>query len=409
MAPLEYPADWKFEPPAIDMPIQAHHDFLDLVGKMAAGHSAYLVFQTFKEHFGSASSSTNASWAEEDMGRAMTSDLHNAVGYLARFWSAMEELREREIPTPAPRVLNAILREHNVPLVIDPPHLRLVGGDAVLVADTKSAPPVPAAGDRFIRGELIGEGGFGRVFKATRATSVAPFEYALKLLDPSPFVADPAKAARRFARESKILQRLQHRAIVPYYEAGMIDVNQAYILMPLIDGATLRNAAMGVNQILWTFQEVLGGLEYLHGQQVIHRDLKPSNIMIRTSDQQPLILDFGCAYLFEDVPEKTLTTAYVGSAAYVPPEVHANPTLRDARQDVYACGIMLYELLRGHRPDPGDYAPLTEIVEAFAPLDSLVRDAIAPFSKRLPSARTFLDRLVELAPHAQRGVDKDMA
>ena len=65
--------------------------------------------------------------------------------------------------------------------------------------------------------------------------------------------------------------------------------------MPLIAGATLRNVPMSVDQICWTFDEVGGGLEYLQRQKVIHRDLKPSNIMIRSSDSQPLILDFGCA------------------------------------------------------------------------------------------------------------------
>lgn len=381
------------------MPTEAHLAFLELVRRIALGQSSYLVYQTFKEHFGQSGSSSSASWAEEDMGRAMVSSLADAVGYVASFWSAMDELQERQIPVPEPSVLNRILRDNAVPLVIELPLLRLYDVDAVVVP-TASAPATAttARADRLVRGEQIGVGGFGTVYKATRTTSVAEFEYALKLLSPSPFIEDHDKAAARFARESKILQRLQHRAIVPYIETGMVEKNQAYILMPLIKGATLRNAPMSVDQVFWTFGEVLGGLEYLHGEKVIHRDLKPSNIMIRSSDRQPLILDFGCAYLFDDVSEKTLTTAYVGSAAYVPPEVHANPTLRDARQDVYACGIMLYEVLRGHRPDPSDYAPLTAIGEAFAPLDLLIQDAIAPFSKRLSSAREFKDRLAVLAP-----------
>lgn len=402
MAPLEYPSAWKFDPPAIEMPISAHHTFLQLVRKISAGQSAYLVFQTFKEHFGQSGSSSSASWAEEDMSRAMVSSLDDAVGYIANFWSALIELQERQLPVPEASMLNRILRENEVPLVIEPPLLRLVGSDAVVIpAASAQSPANPPRADRLIRGEQIGEGGFGTVYKAMRTTSVATFEYALKLLNPSPFLENHEKAAARFTRESKILQRLQHRAIVPYIETGMVDTNQAYILMPLIEGATLRNAPMSVDQVFWTFNEVLGGLEYLHGQNVIHRDLKPSNIMIRSSDRQPIILDFGCAYLFDDMPEKTLTTAYVGSAAYVPPEVHANPTLRDAKQDVYACGIMLYEVLRGHRPDPSDYAPLTAIGDAFALLDLLVQAAIAPFSKRLSTAREFRERLADLTPAAE--------
>ena len=400
MAPLDYPPDWKFEPPAIEIPADAHLEFLGLIGKIVVGQSAFRVYEVFKSHFGIASASSDTSWAETDMARAMGGFMLDAVAYVSRFWSALEELRERQIPIPRPQVLNGILRVHVVPLVIEPPLLRLAGADAVVMAAGTTVSAIPRQAHHIILGAQIGQGGFGTVYKATRATSVAPFEYALKLLNPSPFIADHAKAAARFARESRILQILQHRAIVAYYETGMMDANQAYILMPLITGATLRSAPMAVDQALRTMQEVLRGLEYLHGQQVIHRDLKPSNIMIRESDGQPLILDFGCAYLFDDLPEDTLTTALIGSAGYIPPEVHSNPTMRDARQDVYACGIILYELLRGHRPDPLDYAPLTEVIPELAPFDVLVKEAIAPFPKRLPSAREFLDRLVRLAPNA---------
>jgi hypothetical protein len=397
---LEYPPEWKFEPPAIEIPGAAHHAFLDVVGQIAKGQSAYLVFQTFKEHFGMMGRSTNASWAETDMTQAMGRFVEDAVGYLAQFWAAMEELKEREVPVPDVRVLNKILREHGVPLVIEPPLLRLSGVDAMVAPAESVLATATTHVDRFVLGERIGQGGFGTVYRATRTTSVAPFEYAIKLLDPSPFNADREKAAARFARESRVLQRLQHRAIVPVYETGMIDPTQAYILMPLIEGTTLRGVAMPVEKVLWTFQEILLGLEYLHGEQVIHRDLKPSNVMVRSSDQQPVILDFGCAFLLEEEGEPTLTTTLVGSAPYIPPEVHANPTLRDPRQDVYACGIMLYEMLRGHRPDPGDYAPLTIISEGLEPMDGLIKDAIAPFSKRLPSARAFFQRLSDIVAGA---------
>lgn len=394
--PLEYPADWKFNPPAIEMPVQAHHDFLALVGRIAAGQSAYFVFQTFKEHFGTTGGSTSASWAETDMGRAMSGALNDAVAYVAQFWSAIEELQAAAVPTPRAQKLNDILRTHEVPLVIDLPHLRLATADAVVFTESASTLEMPARADRFTLGAKIGEGGFGTVYKAARATSVASFEYAIKLLNPSPFVADHAKAAARFARESKILQRLQHRAIVPYLETGMLNEQQAYILMPLIEGATLRETSLATNVVLWTFQEVLRGLAYLHAQKVIHRDLKPSNIIIRYSDSQPLILDFGCAFLVDDVADTSLTTAQVGSAAYIPPEVHANPKLRDSRQDVYACGIMLYEVLAGRRPVSDDYVPLATVQERFAPLDALVQDAIAPISRRLSSAQAFGDRLADL-------------
>ncbi len=407
MPPLEYPSDWKFDPPSIAMPHTAHHAFLELVQKIASGQSKKQVFETFKRSFGNTSTSSTASWAEEDMGRAMSSALDDAIAYLAQFWSALDELQTENVPVPSAKVLNRILLSNDVPLVIDPPDLRLASADAVVVsAETAQAAARP---ERIVLGDQLGHGGFGVVYRATRTTSVATFEYALKVLHPSPFVEDHVKAAARFTRESRILQRLQHRAVVPYIETGMMNETQAYILMPLIQGGTMRETPMDIERILWTFEEVLAGLAYLHEQQVLHRDLKPSNIIIRQSDLQPIILDFGCAYLFDDIGETTLTTGAVGSAAYIPPEVLADPTRRDARQDVYACGIMLYEMLRGHRPDPDEYSPLAKSDEGLASLDRLVKDAIAPFSKRLPKAQDFLDRLrrVSSDDRAQRRREED--
>ena len=391
--PLEYPAEWKFEPLGIQVSLPAHQAFEELVRLIAKGQSAYDVYQTFKKHFGDQSQSTNASWALTDMERVMGRSVGDAVNYVAQFWSAMEELHEKGVPIPETRILNRILAEHAVPLVIEPPVLRRSAVDATVAPIKEVLADAPTHTDRFVLGERIGQGGFGTVYRATRTTSVASFEYAIKLLDPSPFIADRTKAAARFARESRLLQRLQHRAIVPVYETGMIDAVQGYILMPLIEGATLRSAALPVKQVIETFKEILRGLVYLHGKQVLHRDLKPSNVMVRESDLQPVILDFGCAFLLDEEGEPALTTTLVGSAPYIPPEVHANPTLRDPRQDVYACGIMLYEMLRGRRPDPGDYVSLTVVDVALAPLDGVVQDAIAPFPKRLPSAEAFLDRL----------------
>ena len=82
--------------------------------------------------------------------------------------------------------------------------------------------PAPVQPTDFTRGRLLGQGAFGSVYHATRATSVASFEYALKLLDPIPFVANKERAAARFRRESAALQRLQHRAIISYIETDML-------------------------------------------------------------------------------------------------------------------------------------------------------------------------------------------
>jgi serine/threonine protein kinase len=393
---LQYPADWKFDAVVGPLPDGAHSEFADMVRTIASAYTpAKFVVETFKEHFGATSGSSTLDWAWSDLWPAMGSRLSNAVDFVDCFWGACEELREAEVKVPSARIINDLLRRHSVPLVIEPPHLRVTSADAS-VSDSPATAHGPA---EFIRGPLLGQGAFGSVYHATRTTSVASFEYALKLLDPSPFVANREKAAARFRRESAALQRLQHRAIIPYIETGMLVGDQPYILMPLVKGQTLHQTSMigDRSRLLLTFFEILSGLVYLHEQQVLHRDLKPSNIMVRDSDQQPLILDFGCAYLLDDHGEELLTTAHVGFAAYVPPEVFATPTLRHAKQDVYACGVMLYEAAAGRRPDPSDYLSLQHVDISLGSFDAIVRDALAPASRRIPTAQDFLERLQAVA------------
>jgi serine/threonine protein kinase len=220
----------------------------------------------------------------------------------------------------------------------------------------------------------------------------------LKVLDPSPFITDYDKALKRFRREVTALRSLQHRSIVHYYEAGLTIDNKPYLVMPLIRGTDLRSAANAVSLAgaVSLFVEVLQGLAYAHHNDVIHRDLKPSNILVRSSDRQPLILDFGSAYILEQLDTKTLTTEAVGTIGYIPSEVLADPTLRSPLQDVYACGIMLYEALAGRRPDPANYLPLGTLNPAHAPLDPIVSHAIAGAKARLTSAGEFADQLSAL-------------
>ncbi|MCO4099900.1 MAG: serine/threonine protein kinase, partial [Gemmatimonas sp.] len=347
-----------------------------MVKKIAKGQNGSVVYQTFKEHFGVMTNSSSLSWAEEDMATALNRAAVDAVAYVAQYWAAVEEVASMGLPVPEPRILNKIFAKHDVPVRIEPPELRIVTVDAVVGAASTDAAKGDAVPNRFTKIEQIGQGGFGTVFRVSRSTSVATFEYALKILDPSAFVGDRDKASARFRRESAVLQRLQHRAVIDVIETGMIDDLHAYILMPLIRGRTLRDCGLSVLETIKLFVEILDGLHYLHNEGVIHRDLKPSNLIVRESDRQPIILDFGCAFLFDQLAETTITTSQIGSIGYVPLEVQQNPKLRDSRQDIYACGIMLYEVLAGRRPVPDDYKPLATVAEDMAILDPLIRRAI---------------------------------
>src|SRR5262249_35554721 len=152
-------------------------------------------------------------------------------------------------------------------------------------------------------GEVIGRGGYGVVYFATRTTSVGEFEFAIKVLDPSPFIRNYDKAIARFEHEVAALRKLQHRTIGQYFAAGVTRERKPYVVMPLIDGRNLKEATeqMTTSERLSAFVEILSGLAYAHGSGVLHRDMKPTNIIVRTSDRQPIILDFGSAYMLDDL------------------------------------------------------------------------------------------------------------
>ena len=151
-----------------------------------------------------------------------------------------------------------------------------------------------------------------------------------------------------------------------------------------------------MGQLLRVFEEVLLAIQYAHENQVLHRDLKPTNIIVRLSDSQPIILDFGATYLLDEVTETDLTTTLIGSAPYIPSEVINNPKHRTHKQDIYACGVLLYQMLAGKFPDRDEYDGLEELHPNANGLDQIILDAIAPEKHRIASASNFRARLQQL-------------
>jgi serine/threonine protein kinase len=396
--PLQYPGEWKFDGIGIAMPAGADRDFFELIGRIAAGHTdAQPIFESFKSAFGVQGYSTSASWAESDLSAAMGRSTDNAALYVAALWEGMEDVKRSGVSVPSAQHINKILEKWDVPLVVDPPQLRLKDGDIFVAAELAAESAL--TGLAYQRGAVIGQGGFGTVYRVTRQTKAGEFEFAMKVLDPSPFIKNQARALERFKREMQVLRKLQHRGIVPHIEAGVDGDRKPYILMPLIAGQDLGEALAGASadQIFAAFDEILLALAYAHGEGIVHRDLKPSNILVRTSDQQPIILDFGCAYLFDDVEQESLTTTLIGSAAYMPSEVYRNPKHRTTKQDLYACGMILYQLLMGQLPNPEDYAAIEEERSDCAGIDALVQRAIAPERKRIGTAEEFREQLQSVA------------
>ncbi len=394
---LKYPGEWKFEGIGFGIPTPAVDEFVQIIIKIADGSQN--VIEDFKVAFGSSGFSSSYDWAVSDLFTVAESESSNAAVFVDNLWKGIESAKSQDIKVPSCNFVNKILAKHGVPLKIVPPDL-LHTQDSVIVdaATATDGNASEGAIPTFILGDEIGTGGYGVVYRATKSTTVSNFEYALKVLDPSPFVEDYDKALQRFRREIKALQYLQHRSIIQYFEAGLTVDNKPYVVMPLIEGVDLRSAASTTDLagIVGMFIEILSALEYAHSKDVIHRDLKPSNIIVRSSDNQPIILDFGAAYILDQLDSQSLTSEVVGTIGYIPSEVLTDPKKRSPLHDVYACGIMLYESIARYRPDPANYVALTKVDQAYGVLDSIIEQAIAGEGTRTSSAREFANQLATL-------------
>ena len=209
------------------------------------------------------------------------------------------------------------------------------------------------AGYRLVR--VIGEGGMGVVFEAEQEH---PHRIvALKLIKPG---FANAELLRRFERESQVLARLQHPGIGQIYEAGSADTvfgPQPYFVMEFIHGVPLQEHAeshqLSTRQRLELMATVCDAVAHAHQRGIIHRDLKPGNILVDEAGQ-PKILDFGVARITDSDVQATGQTdvgQLIGTLAYMSPEqVSADPLELDTRSDVYALGVILYELLTNRLP-----------------------------------------------------------
>src|SRR5688572_2292548 len=202
---------------------------------------------------------------------------------------------------------------------------------------------------------LIGEGGMGAVYEAEQEQPQRTV--ALKVIKPG--LASP-ELLRRFAQESQALGRLQHQGIAQIYDAGTADTGygpQPYFAMEFIRGEGLRDYAeshhLNTRQRLEIVVKVCDAVHHAHQRGLIHRDLKPGNILVDETGQ-PKILDFGVARVTDSDAQATMQTdvgQLVGTLAYMSPEqVLADPLEIDIRSDVYALGVILYELLAGRLP-----------------------------------------------------------
>ncbi|HVA46391.1 MAG TPA: protein kinase [Pirellulales bacterium] len=205
--------------------------------------------------------------------------------------------------------------------------------------------------------EQIGEGGFGIVFMAEQTCPVRR-RVALKIVKPG---MDSRQVVARFEAERQALALMEHPNIARVLDAGQTESGRPYFVMELVRGTPITefcdHSRLSPKERLELFLSVCQAVQHAHSKGIIHRDLKPSNVLVTMHDETPVVkvIDFGIAKaLGEPLTEKTYFTGFaqmLGTPRYMSPEQSQKNGLDiDTRTDIYALGVVLYELLTGSTP-----------------------------------------------------------
>lgn len=253
--------------------------------------------------------------------------------------------------------------------------------------------------DHFQIIERLGRGGMSTVYRARQLSMDR--DVALKIMRAE--LAEDPQFLARFEREARVIASLEHPRILPVHDYGHAE-DTFYLVMRLVEGESLRDRLMrgplslqACNHLL---DQIASALDYAHSKGVIHRDLKPNNVMLDEMDNAYL-MDFGIAKLMATTHQITQSGMVMGTPAYMAPEQWRGEAVNNAT-DVYALGIMLYEMLTGSQPFEAADTPFTlmykhlndqppSICEAHpevpAAVESVIRRAMAKRAEdRFPSA-----------------------
>ena len=251
-------------------------------------------------------------------------------------------------------------------------------------------------GDQFDHFQIrahIAKGGMSDIYRAYDLLSGK--EVVLKIPD-TMSIGDPAQY-ERFQRELEVMRTLDHPAIQKGYGSGTYN-NTPYLVTELIDGKSMRSLieekqTLSPDESVDLIRKIADGLAHCHDHGIIHRDLKPENILI-TSDGQPVILDFGLALTkgAHRVTYANLSSA-AGTPDYMAPE-QIEGHRGDQRTDIYALGIMLFEILTGVPPFSGDnnLAVMAQHLKGGIPRLDKIRPGVSP------QLAAFVARCLQLKP-----------
>lgn len=205
--------------------------------------------------------------------------------------------------------------------------------------------------DRYLIIRQIASGGMATVYLAHDQRLDRPI--ALKIVHPH--LSQDQEFKDKFIQEAKISARLSHSNLVNVYDQGQ-DQGRVYLAMEFVPGITLRDGlrdmgALTAIQALELYEQLLAGLAAAHKAGILHRDLKPENVLL-ADDGRVKLADFGLA---RKIADQTQAGNLIGTVAYLSPEL-INQGQVDARSDVYAAGVMLFELVTGQQPFQGEQA-----------------------------------------------------
>jgi serine/threonine protein kinase len=215
--------------------------------------------------------------------------------------------------------------------------------------------------NKYTLGEVLGAGGMGTVFSAVNLAMGRAF--AIKVLHPDHL--RKKTAVRRFHQEARSAGAIGHPNICEVYDLGTLRDGCPYLVMDKLDGETLadrilREGGLPFEDIAEILSQVLAGLAAAHEKGVVHRDIKPENVFLSKRPGFPhsvKVLDFGVSKVMNATPpveggalELTQTGIILGTPYYMAPEQARGERDVDERVDLYACGVMLYEMLTGVRP-----------------------------------------------------------
>ena len=263
------------------------------------------------------------------------------------------------------------------------------------------AAPLPAGAQvgEYIVEKQIGEGGMGVIFSGVHP--LIGKQVAIKVLNPA--MAHNPDVVARFIQEAKSVNQIRHRNIVDIFSFGTLPDGRHYFVMEFLDGeplsSRLKEGPMAEAEALSVLQQTVGALEAAHAKGIVHRDLKPDNVFLSPGADGPFVkvLDFGIAKLLGDTGgmTKTSTGMPMGTPLYMSPEQAAGGKV-DHRTDLYALGIMIYEIVSGVPPFNGS--------SVIAVLSAQLNDPPPPlesYAEVNPELRLLIEQLLAKEPEAR--------